>query len=81
MITTKKQQSALTSAQYEVVNVLSCLHRAADVAALKTLLVKFLNERLQAELDELHDSGDISDTTFVELGKLHLRTPYKARPC
>ena len=76
MVKTKEQQKDLTSAQYEVVNVLSCLHSTKDVMALKALLVQFLNERLQSELDGLYDSHSISDATFVELGKQHLRTPY-----
>ena len=81
MITTMNQPNELTSAQYEVVNVLSCLHRKADVVALKTLLVGFINERLQTELDGLYDAGEISDETFEELGKQHLRTPYRTMPC
>ena len=81
MIKTKERQSELTSAQYEVVNVLSCLHSVKDVMALKALLVQFLNERLQSELDGLYDSQSISDATFAELGKQHLRTPYKAMSC
>ena len=81
MIKTKERQSELTSAQYEVVNVLSCLHNAKDVMALKTLLVQFLNERLQSELDGLYDSQSISDATFAELSQQHLRTPYKAMSC
>ena len=81
MVKTKEQQKDLTSAQYEVVNVLSCLHSTKDVMALKALLVQFLNERLQSELDGLYDSHSISDATFVELGKQHLRTPYKALSC
>lgn len=81
MIATVNQPNELTSAQYEVVNVLSCLHRKADVVALKTLLVSFVNERLQAELDGLYDAHEISDETFEELGKRHLRTPYGAMSC
>ena len=34
------------------------------------------NERLQSELDGLHDSRKISDATFPELKGKHLRTPY-----
>jgi len=81
MVKTKERQSELTSAQYEVVNILSCLHKTADVVALKTLLVQFLNERLQSEIDGLYDSGRITDTTFAELGKKHLRTPYRTVSC
>lgn len=81
MTTTMDRTDELTSAQYEVINVLSCLHRKDDVVALKTLLVKFINDRLQAELDGLYEDGEISDATFEELGRQHLRTPYKVMPC
>ncbi len=76
MTTLKEHRKELTSAQYEVVNVLSCLHSETDVKALKTLLVRFLNERLQSELDGLYDSHKISDATFSDLKDKHLRTPY-----
>lgn len=75
MFATQERHSELTPAQYEVVNVLSCLRGENDVAALKSLLVRFLNERLQAELD------GVPDGTFEALGKQHQRTPYKAMPC
>lgn len=81
MIPVMKPTDELTAAQYEVVNVLSCLHRKSDVDALKTLLVGFVNDRLQAELDGLYDTGEISDETFANLSRQHLRTPYKARSC
>jgi len=80
MIATKERSDELTSAQYEVVNVLSCLHRKDDVIALKALLVRFLNERLQSELDGLYEAGEITDETFDQLAKQHLRTPYRKMP-
>jgi len=81
MIATKERSSELTSAQYEVVNVLSCLHRKDDVVALKTLLVRFLDERLQSELEGMYESGEVTDETFDRLGKQHLRTPYRTVSC
>ena len=75
MITLKEHRKELTSAQYEVVNVLSCLHSETDVKALKTLLVRFLNERLQSELDGLYDSHKISDGqtfTYTVLRMVHV---------
>jgi len=75
MVATRNQSTELTAAQYEVVNVLSCLRSKTDIAALKALLVRFLNERLQSELD------GVPDETFEELGAQHLRTPYRAMPC
>jgi len=81
MIGTQMHTNELTSAQYELVNALACLHRKSDVVALKSLLVGFINDRLQSELDDLYESGDISDEKFESLANQHLRTPYKVLPC
>ena len=67
-------------AQYEVVNMLSCIHSDSDIAELKTILVKFLNVRMQHELDRLYDVGTLSDDRMNELARQHLRTSYRARP-
>ena len=64
-------------AQYEVLNTISCLRDESDVTALKSVLVKFLNDRLQGELDKLYDDGTLSEEKMAELSKTHLRTPYK----
>ena len=74
----KERPSSFTPAQYEVVNVVSCLKREADVVALKSLLVGFINERLQGELDRLYEDGTLSDAKMSELADQHLRTPYGA---
>ena len=51
------QTVALNPAQIEVLNVMSCLDRDEDLSELKKLLVTFLNERLQRELDVLWHIG------------------------
>ena len=78
MTAVKEWPSSFTPAQYEVVNVVSCLKREADVVALKSLLVGFINERLQGELDRLYEDGTFSDAKMSELAGQHLRTPYGA---
>ena len=78
MTALKERPSSFTPAQYEVVNAVSCLKREADVVALKSLLVGFINERLQGELDRLYEDGTLSDAKMSELAGRHLRTPYGA---
>ena len=63
-------------AQREVLNVMSCLGNDDDLSELKKLLVSFLNERLQRELDILWDNGSLDDKKLESLSHEHLRTPY-----
>ena len=46
------QTSHFSPAQQAVLNVISCLQTDEDLADLKRLLVKFINERLQLEMDK-----------------------------
>ena len=78
MLIAQDNLRGFTPAQYEVVNLMSCLGDDADIAALKSVLVKFLDARLQKELDRLYDDGTLSDSRMEELASAHLRTPYKA---
>ena len=78
MIALKEKPNSLTPAQYEVVNMMSCLKRESDVVALKSILVSFINERLQGELDRLYEDGTLTDEKMSELEGQHLRTPYGA---
>lgn len=66
----------MTSAQYEVLNAMSCLTMKEDIIALKDVLVQFLNTRLQTELDRLYEQGTLSDEKMKTLSHQHLRTPY-----
>lgn len=68
--------TTMTSAQYEVLNVMSCLTMKEDIIALKDVLVKFLNDRLQSEIDRLYEQGTLSDDKMEALSHQHLRTPY-----
>ena len=56
---------------------MACLRSDADMAALKSVLVKFLDARIQNELDKLYDDGTLSDARMEELASAHLRTPYE----
>ena len=44
-------------AQREILDVMSCMQTDEDLQALKAVLVQFLNDRLQRELDRLWDNG------------------------
>ena len=74
---TKETPKAFSRAQYEIVNMMSCLDSDADCLALKSVLVKFLDQRLQREMDRLYDIGSLSDGKMEELSHRHLRTPYR----
>ena len=78
MIALKEKPNSFTPAQYEVVNMMSCLKRESDIVALKSILVSFINERLQGELDRLYEDGTLTDEKMSELAGRHLRTPYGA---
>ena len=71
------QRLSINPAQYEVLNVLSCLDKEEDVRDLKKMLVQFLNERLQNELDRLWNEGTITENKMREWETVHMRTPYK----
>ena len=64
-------------AQREVLDVMSCMQSDEDLKALKFVLVQFLNDRLQRELDRLWDNGTINETKMDEWRNTHYRTPYK----
>ncbi|RHC78344.1 hypothetical protein DW830_03620 [Prevotella sp. AM34-19LB] len=40
-------------------------------------LVKFMNERLQREMDKLWESGEMSNEKLQKMQSEHLRTTYK----
>ena len=40
-------------------------------------LVKFMNERLQREMDKLWESGELSNENLQEMQSEHLRAAYK----
>ena len=64
-------------AQREVLDVMSCMQSDEDLKDLKLVLVQFLNDRLQRELDRLWDNGTINETKMDEWRNTHYRTPYK----
>jgi hypothetical protein len=72
-----EQLNGFNKAQYEIINALSCLDKEDDIVALKTVIVQFLNSRLQNELDQLWDKGLITPEIIDQWGKEHMRTPYK----
>ena len=72
-----QQQLRINPAQYEVLNVLSCIDREEDVAELKTVIVQFLNTRLQREIDRLLDNGTLTEQKLKDWETEHMRTPYR----
>lgn len=64
-------------AQREVLDVMSCMQTDEDLQALKAVLVQFLNDRLQRELDRLWENGTIDEAKMNEWRNTHYRTPYK----
>ncbi|MBQ8655499.1 MAG: dephospho-CoA kinase [Prevotella sp.] len=72
-----EQQMKITPAQYELLNVLSCVQKDEDVVALKSVIVQFLNSRLQNEIDRLWDNGTLTEEKVSAWSNEHMRTPYK----
>ena len=72
-----KQVLELNQAQQAVLNVISCLQSEQDLADLKRTLIKFMNDRLQREIDKLWESGELSNEKLQEMQSEHLRTAYK----
>ena len=66
----------INNAQYEVLNMLSCIEREEDVEALKSLIVQFLNSRLQNEIDRLWEDGTLTEEKIAQWKDEHMRTPY-----
>ncbi len=64
-------------AQQAVLNVISCLQSEQDLKDLKQTLVKFMNERLQREMDKLWDQGTWSNEKLEAMRSEHLRTSYQ----
>lgn len=71
------QALRFNQAQQAVLNVISCLRSEQDLADLKRTLVKFMNERMQREMDKLWDSGAWSNEKLQAMQSEHLRTTYK----
>ena len=65
------------NAQRAVLNVVSCLQSEQDLEDLKRTLMKFMNERMQREMDKLWDSGLCSEEKLEAMKTEHLRTSYK----
>ena len=70
-------QGRMNQAQYEILNMLSCINQEEDVTALKSVIVQFLNDRLQNELDRLWEDGTITEEKMSSWANEHMRTSYK----
>lgn len=63
-------------AQRDVLNVISCLQSEEDLEELRKTLVKFMNDRMQREMDKLWENGDWSNEKLAQMKSEHLRIPY-----
>lgn len=70
------EPTTFNQAQREVLNTVSCLNTEEDLAALKRVLVQFLDDRLQREIDRLWDDGTLTEAKMEGFASEHLRTPY-----
>jgi len=72
-----EQSIRISPAQYELLNILSCINKDEDIAELKTVIVQFLNSRLQKEIERQWDNGNLNEEKVAAWGHEHMRTPYK----
>ena len=72
-----EQSIRISPAQYELLNILSCINKDEDIAELKTVIVQFLNSRLQKEIERQWDNGNLNEEKVAAWGQEHMRTPYK----
>ena len=72
-----QQVIKFNQAQRDVLNVVSLLKSDEDVKALRKVLIDFVNNRLQQELDKLWDSGEWSEEKLQQISKENLRTHYE----
>ena len=72
-----QQVIKFNQAQRDVLNVVSMLKSDEDVKALRKVLIDFVNNRLQQELDKLWDSGEWSEEKLQQMSKENLRTHYE----
>lgn len=71
------EKAVFNPAQREVLDVMSCMQTDEDLQALKAVLVQFLNDRLQRELDRLWNCGTIDEVKMNEWRNTHYRIPYR----
>lgn len=72
-----QQVIKFNQAQRDVLNVVSLLKSDEDVKALRKVLINFVNNRLQQELDKLWDSDEWSEEKLQQMSKENLRTHYE----
>ena len=69
------EQMTINPAKYELLNILSCINKEEDVAELKSVIVKFLNTRLQKELDRLWEDGVLNEQKVTSWSDEHCEHP------
>ena len=71
-----QQPLRINPAQYELLNILSCVDKEEDIAELKSVIVQFLNTRLQKEINRLWDNGTLNEDKVEAWADEHMRIPY-----
>ena len=71
-----QQQLRINPAQYELLNILSCVDKEEDIAESKSVIVQFLNTRLQKEINRLWDNGTLNEDKVEAWADEHMRIPY-----
>ena len=77
MVMDMEQRLQISPAQYELLNILSCIDKDEDIVELKSVIVQFLNTRLQKEIDRLWNNGTLTEEKVAAWEHEHMRTPYK----
>lgn len=73
----RTQALKFNTAQQDILNIVSCLQSEQDLSDLRRVLIKFMNDRMQREMDKLWASGDWSNEKLDNMKTEHLRTAYK----
>lgn len=71
------ERTVFTPAQREVIDVMACMDTKEDLTELKYVLVSFLNDKIQKEMDKLWNDGTVSQKKLEEWRSDHFRTPYR----
>ena len=59
-----QQQLRINPAQYELLNILSCVDKEEDIAELKSVIWQFLNTRLHKEINRLWYNVTLNEYKF-----------------
>lgn len=64
-------------AQLEILDAVNCIKTQSDLDEFKNLIAHFFARKAQKSIDDLWESGVVSENIIEEWGKEHMRTPYR----